>query len=192
MPAPDVIFPASLEPRALFHRTPWQDVRDSPAPRLGGTYRIFLKYFGHWQQKFYSAGSMVKKITTGENQNDPMPNPLIRRRTTLNLLGILVLLLGIGGASIVYRTENNRGQSTNQETPKVQNGWQDSTLSPDDTKGSSRDLELLYGKVGALVIGFWTRCEEFFSHPATGGTVIGLISVVLAFICFLRANRAHR
>jgi hypothetical protein len=74
----------------------------------------------------------------------------------------------------------------------VQNGWQDSTLSPDDAKGSSRDLELLYGKVGALVISFWNRCEEFFRHPATGEIVIGLISVVLAFLCFLMANRAHR
>jgi hypothetical protein len=104
---------------------------------------------------------------------------------------MLVLLLGMGGAGIIYRAENNRWQSTNQEPPKVQNGWQDSTLSPDDAKGSSRDLEPLYGKVGALVIRFWNRCEEFFSHPATGGIVIGLISVVLAFICFLMANRAH-
>ena len=86
---------------------------------------------------------MVKRVTIGEYQNGPMVNALIRRRTALNLLGILMLLLGIGGASVGYRTENNRWQSRNQETPKAQNGWQDSTLSPDDTKGSSRDLELL-------------------------------------------------
>jgi hypothetical protein len=175
-----------------FIANPGKDGPGFSRPGLGGKYKLFLKYFERWQQKFYSAGSMVKKITTGEYQNGPMLNAVIRRRTALNLLGILVLLLGIGSASIVYRTENNRWQSTNQENPKVQNGWQDSTLSPDDAKGSSRDLELLYGKVGALVISFWNRCEEFFRHPATGEIVIGLISVVLAFLCFLMANRAHR
>ena len=121
-----------------------------------------------------------------------MPDALIRRRDALNLLGIIVLVFGIAGAAVIYWTGKSRspGQAMNRETPTVENGWKDSTLSPDDTKGSSRDLELLYGKVGALVISFWHRCELIFSSPVSGATVIGLISVVLAFLCFLMANRA--
>jgi hypothetical protein len=121
-----------------------------------------------------------------------MLDALIRRRNALNLLGIIVLVLGIGGAAVLYWTGKSRspGQAMNRETPTVENGWKDSTLSPDDTKGSSRDLELLYGKVGSLVISFWHRCELFFTSPASAATVIGLVSAVLAFLCFLMANRA--
>ena len=121
-----------------------------------------------------------------------MPDALIRRRNALNLLGIIVLVSGIGGAGILYWTGKGRSpvQAMNRGTPTVENGWKDSTLSPDDTKGSSRDVELLYGKVGALVISSWHRYELFFSSPASGATVIGLSSAVLAFLCFLVASRA--
>jgi hypothetical protein len=123
-----------------------------------------------------------------------MLDGLIRRRNALNLLGIIMLVFGIGGAAVLYWTGKNHspGQSMNRETPTVENGWKDSTLSPDDTKGSSRDLGLLYGKVGALVISFWHRCELFFTSPASGATVIGLVSAALALLCFLMANRAPR
>ena len=119
-----------------------------------------------------------------------MLDALIRRRNALNLLGIVVLVFGIGGAGILYWTGKSRspGQAMNRETT-VENGWKDSTLSPDDTKGSFRDAELLYGKVGALIVSFWRRCEQFFSNPASGAAVIGLISAVLAFLCFLMAYR---
>jgi hypothetical protein len=121
-----------------------------------------------------------------------MPDALIRRRNALNLLGIIVLVFGIGSAAVLYWTGKTRspGQATNWETPTVENGWKDSTLSPDDTKGSSRDLELLYGKVGTLVINFWHRGELFFTSPGSRAAVIGLVSAVLAFLCFLMANRA--
>jgi hypothetical protein len=121
-----------------------------------------------------------------------MPDALIRRRNALNLLGIIVLVFGIGGAAVLYWTGKSRspGQAMNRETPTVENGWKDSTLSPDDTKGSSRDLELLYGKVGALVVSFWHRCELFLTSPTSGATVIGLVSAAVAFLCFLMANRA--
>ena len=120
-----------------------------------------------------------------------MPDALIRRRNALNLLGIIVLVSGIGGAGILYWTGKGRSpvQAMNRGTPTVENGWKDSTLSPDDTKGSFRDAELLYGKVGALIVSFWRRCEQFFSNPASGAAVIGLISAVLAFLCFLMAYR---
>ncbi|MGA8656678.1 MAG: hypothetical protein WB586_11075 [Chthoniobacterales bacterium] len=123
-----------------------------------------------------------------------MPNAFHKRRTAINLLGIVVLVLGIASANIVYWREEDRSpkQKENQGASNVENGWKDSTLSPDDSKGSSRDIEMLYGKLGALLISSWHRCEELLSGPKSGATVIGVISAVLAFTCFVAANRPRR
>ena len=72
-----------------------------------------------------------------------MLNALIRRRSALNLLGIILLVFGIGGAGILYWAGKSRSPGrVMRETPTAENGWKDSTLSPDDTKGSSGESVL--------------------------------------------------
>jgi hypothetical protein len=123
-----------------------------------------------------------------------MPNSLLKRRTALNLFGIVVLLLGIGSASLVYWTGEDRSprQSKSQGTSNVENGWKDSTLSPEDSKGSSRGIEMLYGKLGVLLISSWHRCQELLNGPKSGAAMIAIISALTAFTCFVLAIRTRR
>lgn len=122
-----------------------------------------------------------------------MPNTLLKRRAALNLLGIAALLLGIGSACLVYWTGEDRspGQIKSQGTSNVENGWKDSTLSPEDSKGSSRDIEMLYGKLGVLLTSSWHRCQEFLNGPKSGATTIAIISALTAFTCFVLAIRTR-
>lgn len=123
-----------------------------------------------------------------------MPSALLKRRTALNLLGIAVLLLGVCSACLVYWTGEDRSprQSKSQGTSDMGNGWKDSTLSPEDSKGSSRDIEMLYGKLGVLLTTSWHRCQELLNDPKSGATMIVIISALTAFTCFVLAIRTRR
>lgn len=118
--------------------------------------------------------------------------PVRRRRTTFNLLGAVALLVCLGCATIAYWREQDRSarQADNPGTYGAQNGWTDGTLAPEDAKGSSRDLEQNFGKVGVLIVNAWHRLRELnpFESPAT---VTAMASLLVAFTCFFVACRSR-
>jgi hypothetical protein len=72
----------------------------------------------------------------------------------LQTLGVLVLVLGVVIASIVFWSGQKRSanRSNKPESFVVDGGWKDSTLPSEDLKGSSRTIELNYGKVATLIV----------------------------------------
>jgi hypothetical protein len=124
----------------------------------------------------------------------PVPsNPVQRRAELLKTIGVVVLVLGIGSACVVYWSGQNRSasQSNHQEALNTQGGWGDSTLAPEDMKGSSRTIEMNFGKVAVLILNWLHWWKQLKPHESLAIT-IGMISILTALSCFLVANRLLR
>ncbi len=120
----------------------------------------------------------------------PAPSSSLKNRAELlKTLGVVVLVLGVVSASIVYWSGQKRSasQSKNQETSVVDGGWKDSTLSSEDLKGSSRTIEMNYGKVAVLMVS-WLHCWEQLEPHESLAIVIATISTLTAITCFILAE----
>lgn len=123
------------------------------------------------------------------NDNDAIPGPWARRRVTLNRLGVVVLLLGMGGAILIDWSGQvrSRRQSGRQGSSAAAGAWQDSTLPAEDTKRFSRDIEMNYGELGVLIAKgqlWWANLP-----PADRWAIlIATISSLAAIGCFLTAR----
>jgi hypothetical protein len=114
------------------------------------------------------------------------------RAEILKTLGVLVLVLGVVSSSIVYWSGQRRSasQSKNQET-SVAGGWKDSTLSSEDLKGSSRTIEMNYGKVAVLLVSWLHWWEQLKPHELVA-IIITTISTLTAITCFILAKGRFR
>lgn len=126
---------------------------------------------------------------TAVNDKPATPNSSFRRRAALNTLGVVVLLLGLGSASLVYWSAQARSArlSNDQATLNAGGGWQDGSLSLVDSKKSSHDLELYNGKVGVLA----ARLQDWCEKPESWAIMIATISTLTALCCFLAAHRSR-
>jgi hypothetical protein len=116
----------------------------------------------------------------------------LRRRTAFNAIGVTVLLLGLICATVVYWGERDRSarRADDPGSYNAESGWTDDTLPPEDTKGSSRDLEQNFGKVGALIVNGWRQLEGL---PPFGSSaaLIATASLLMALSCFFVAHRSR-
>ena len=81
-----------------------------------------------------------------------------------------------------------RNQLAREEIFETGGSWKDGTLSPEDTKGSSRTTEMNFGKIGVLVAGWLHRFEKLKPHQ-TLAFVIAAMTVLIAISCFVIAQR---
>ena len=65
---------------------------------------------------------------------------------------------------------------------------QDFTLSLEDSKKASRDMELYYGKFG-LVVAKWSDWLEELERPGPLAIMIAVLSTLVASGCFAAAHR---
>ena len=95
---------------------------------------------------------------------------LKRRAELLKTVGVAVLVLGLIVSSILYwgAEENPVTSSDPKEISELAGSWKDGTLSPEDTKGSSRTIEMNYGKIAVLVAGWLHRWEELKPQSTAG------------------------
>ena len=106
------------------------------------------------------------------------------RRTCLNLIGSIILLVGLGGASLIYRTaEDNSRDILGYE----QGNGSVYPVNPDDSKKYLRDMELYGGKANVLVdefrrwfVGLW--------HGKSLAFTVGCITIFISFGIFYAAN----
>jgi hypothetical protein len=115
-----------------------------------------------------------------------------RRRTALNATGVVVLLLGLICATVVYWGGRDRSARPVDESGRdnAESGWTDDTLPPEDTKGSSRDLEQTFGKVGALIVNGWHQLEGLPPFESAAA-LIATASLLIALSCFFAAHRSR-
>ena len=102
-----------------------------------------------------------------------------RHALVFNIVGVIVLLIGIGSASLVYR----RAQPA-PATATTTGEWKDSSLALTDSKISTRNIELYGGKVEVLMVRWMDRLQR----PESLAIIIATISVLIALGCFLVAR----
>src|SRR5664280_1146775 len=76
---------------------------------------------------------------------------IANRHTCLNLISIIILLVGFGGAIWIYRTAGN---DANGVLGYEEGGGSVYPVMPEDSKRFLRDLELYGGKTGVLLYEF--------------------------------------
>ena len=98
--------------------------------------------------------------------------PSVTRRARLRTIGVVVLLLGIGGAALVYWLGTR--------SPDLA----DNPLMAGMAKVEARQMTNLYGKSGLVMLDFLDN----LSRPGTQATIIVAISTLIAFGCFYFAR----
>jgi hypothetical protein len=119
------------------------------------------------------------------NDKMPIPNsPLERRAELFKTVGVAVLVLGFVAATIIFLNGENRSAilSQDRKNSDLESSWKDSTLSPEDSKGSSRTIEMNYGKVAVLIV--W---EQLKPHQWLAA-MIATSATRIATACFFIAK----
>ena len=113
-----------------------------------------------------------------------------RRAELLKTIGVAVLVLGLITASVVFWGGERRSEISGPEPqpPDMNQSWKDGSLLSKDLKGSSRTIEMNYGKVGVLIVNWLHQWEELKPHQLLA-TAIATIATLLAICCFVIAKR---
>ena len=110
--------------------------------------------------------------------------PPSRRRAALNACGVAVLVLGLAAAGLVY----GGGQKTAAAAPA--NGeWRDGSLSTEESKAGTRDVEMYYGQLGMFALGLRDKVAEL-GQSGPLAVIIAALATVVAAGCFQAARRA--
>ena len=115
---------------------------------------------------------------------------LIRRAELLRTIGVAVLVLGLITASIVFWGGEKRSEISGPgpQPPEMNQSWKDGSLLSKDLKGSSRTIEMNYGKVGVLIVNWLHQWEELKPHQLLAAA-IATIATLVAICCFVIAKR---
>ena len=105
------------------------------------------------------------------------PSRFLRQQARLRALGLLVLLLGLGSASVIYWRGAHSSDASRGVRP-------DDPLSVEDSKRASRDVEIYYGKTGLLGMKLWQQMQR----PGSLAILIAAVSTLTAGGCFLFAH----
>ena len=105
------------------------------------------------------------------------------RPATLNMVGAIVLVLGIVIAGIVYWV--GQSHSGSQGTYTADGDWHDDTLSLEDSKGSTRDVQLYGGTMEMLMV----KINDALKQPGVQAALIVVASALVASGCFIAARQ---
>jgi len=90
--------------------------------------------------------------------------PPPKRSARLRLIGVVVLLLGLTAAGLLYWIRTHTGEPTEDE------------LLAGNAKAESRQVEILYGKMGLLT----HELSEDLKQPGTQACLIAVASILVA------------
>jgi hypothetical protein len=99
-------------------------------------------------------------------------NSSFKLRARLRMIGVIVLLLGISSACIVYWIGTRSADLI------------DDPLLAGYSKAESRQIEILIGKMGLLMVNF----IDALKRPDTQAFIIAATSTLIAFGCFYFAR----
>jgi hypothetical protein len=105
----------------------------------------------------------------------------------LNRIGLVVLAAGLVSAGVVYWVGQNRS-GPQQAASSADGEWRDGTLSTEDSKIATRNVELYGGPVEMLMVKF----EDALKRPEWQATLIATTSIFIALGCFLAARNLYK
>ena len=100
---------------------------------------------------------------------------------TLNRLGLLILLVGLGSAGFIWGNQDRLDRQDREGA---------SALAPEDSRRYTHDVEQYYGETG-LLVDKWTRWFGGLAHGKALAKTIAVLSLVAASGCFLSARVAE-
>ena len=107
------------------------------------------------------------------NDKTPTPDSSSKRRARrLRTIGLIVLVLGLGGAGLVYWL-GTRSPDVMDDLSMV--GF---------NKAQTRQMGMLYGKMGPAIEGWF----DDLKRPGTQATIIAVVSTLIAAGCFYFAR----
>ena len=106
------------------------------------------------------------------NGQTAAPAPSGRQQKRLRMIGVVVLLLGLAAAGAVYWIGTHSTEPSEDE------------LLPGNARAESRQMELLYGKMGLLT----QELSDDLKQPGTQAFLIATISILVAAGCFYFAR----
>ena len=112
-----------------------------------------------------------------------LPQSTIQLRSALNWLGVVILLAGLGSATVIWRTSGPDSANPDQERIDPS-----TPLAPSDSRKQTRQIEIYYGKTGVLAERWREEIERFKSGRPLAKLVV-VVSLIAAFGCFLLASR---
>jgi hypothetical protein len=101
--------------------------------------------------------------------------------STLNTIGAIVILLGVVIAGTVYWS----GQAGSGSQATADSDWTDNTLSLQDSKSSTHDVEMYGGNLEMLMVKFTDAVKQ----PGAQAALILVVSILAALGCFVAARR---
>jgi hypothetical protein len=99
----------------------------------------------------------------------------------LNVIGVIVLVVGLSGAVLLYRQDRPMASHSDGE-------WKDGSLSLTDSKTNTRNIEMYGGKLEVFMV----KCVEWLKRSESQAIVVAAISVLVAFACFFAAAMLSR
>lgn len=103
----------------------------------------------------------------------------------LNLIGFIILLVGLGSAILIYSTSGN---DSNGALGYVIIDGQAYPISPEDSKMYRHDLELFGGKAVVLADQF-SRWFAGLWHGKSLAFIVAFITIFMSIVVFYFANR---
>jgi len=115
------------------------------------------------------------------NDETPSPDSSSKKHSRrLRIIGVIVLLLGLGGAGLVYWLGTRSANAADNELLMQYN---EST-----TRAERRQVELLFGKMG----GFFDKVSDSLKQPGTQACLIAVVSILVARGFFFAARPPRR
>ena len=112
---------------------------------------------------------------------------IANRHTRLNLIGAIILLVGLGSAILIYRTAENQASDV---LGYEQGNGSFYPVKPEDSKKYLRDLELYGGKANVLAYEF----REWFVglwHGKSLAFTVACITIIISIGVFYAASHVR-
>jgi hypothetical protein len=131
-----------------------------------------------WPESLFAAGILL-------NNENNMKREIADMRESLILIGVIIMLVGLGGAILIYHSAENDSDSVLGYEIIDGSAY---PIRPEDSRMYRRDLEL-YGGKAAMVVDDFSRWFVGLWHGKSLAFTVAGISIFISFIFFFAATR---
>jgi len=105
-------------------------------------------------------------------------------RFRLNLIGVLILLLGLGSVALIEHNVRVQEAAAVDDTPETH-----ALLHPEDSREYARNAEMMGGKLTMIIDDWWQSITDL-GHSRHFAIVVAVLSLGAASVIFAKSNLA--
>jgi hypothetical protein len=107
-------------------------------------------------------------------------------RFHLNLIGVLILLLGLGSVALIERNVRVQEATAMEDTEETH-----ALLHPEDSREYVHNTEMMGGKMTIIIDGWWQSVTDL-GHSRGFAMVVAVLSLGVAGAVFAKSNLSTR